>query len=63
MEESDAWRHPIDLIAILEDTFSKFPFVLENVRITEREREKWNGRDKLVTELLGDDPQSIVNEL
>jgi nitrite reductase/ring-hydroxylating ferredoxin subunit len=63
MEESDAWRHPIDLIAILEDTFSKFPFVLENVRRTERDREKWNGRDKLVTELLGDDPQSIVNEL
>src|SRR2546430_1450099 len=50
MEESNAWRHPIDLIAILEDAFNKFPAALENARRTERERdkEKWNGRDKLV---------------
>jgi nitrite reductase/ring-hydroxylating ferredoxin subunit len=65
MEESNAWRHPIDLIAILEDAFSKFSGSLENARRTERERhkEKWNGRDKLATALLGDDPQSIANEL
>jgi nitrite reductase/ring-hydroxylating ferredoxin subunit len=65
MEESNAWRHPIDLIAILEDAFSKFSGSLENARRTKRERhkEKWNGRDKLATALLGDDPQSIANEL
>jgi nitrite reductase/ring-hydroxylating ferredoxin subunit len=65
MEESNAWRHPLDLIAILENAFSKFSGALENAGRTERERdkEKWNGRDKLVTALLGDDPQSIANEL
>ena len=63
MEESNAWRYPIDLIAILEDAFKKFPVGLENANSTKREKGKWNGMDELVTKLLGDDPQSIVNEL
>ncbi len=64
MEESNAWRHPIDLIAILENAFNKFPIVLKNT-ISIKDGKKWIGRDKLVAELLADDnsPQSIVNEL
>jgi nitrite reductase/ring-hydroxylating ferredoxin subunit len=62
MEESNAWRHPIDLISILEHAFSKFPTILKSIDRIKR-KGKWNNRDKLVTELLGDDPQSISNEL
>jgi nitrite reductase/ring-hydroxylating ferredoxin subunit len=63
MEESNAWRYPTDLIAILDDAFKKFPAGLENTGSVKAEKEKWNSRDKLVTKLLGDDPQIIVDEL
>jgi nitrite reductase/ring-hydroxylating ferredoxin subunit len=67
MEESNSWRYPIDLVDILEKAFKKLPTVLENSRRRRRreqsEKKKWNQRDQLVTVLLGDDPQLIVNSL
>jgi nitrite reductase/ring-hydroxylating ferredoxin subunit len=66
MEESNSWRYPIDLVDILEKAFKKLPTVLENGRRRRREqseKKKWNQRDQLVTVLLGDDPQLIVNSL
>ena len=65
MEESNSWRYPIDLIDILEKAFKKLPTVLENGRRRreQSEKKKWNQRDQLVTVLLGDDPQLIVNSL
>lgn len=57
MEESNAWRNPIDLIAILEDTFAQLPEVLENAQ------EEWAGQEALVEVLLGDDPQAIADGL
>lgn len=65
MEESNSWGYPIDLIDILEKAFKKLPTVLENGRrIREQsEKKKLNQRDQLVTVLLGDDPQLIVNSL
>lgn len=63
MEESNAWRYPTDLIAILDDAFKQFPANLENNGSIKVKKGKWNGRDKLVTKLLGDDPQIIVDEL
>ena len=67
MEESNSWRHPIDLIAILEDVFNnKLPTVLEgdSSRSNKLEQEKWAGsRDKLVAVLLDDNPQSIADAL
>jgi nitrite reductase/ring-hydroxylating ferredoxin subunit len=65
MEESNSWRYPIDLIDILEKAFKKLPTVSENGRrIREQsEKKKLNQRDQLVTVLLGDDPQLIVNSL
>jgi hypothetical protein len=63
MEESNAWRYPIDLIAILEKVFTKLPTILENTP-NRKERDKLFEREKLVAELLGDiSPQSIVNQL
>jgi nitrite reductase/ring-hydroxylating ferredoxin subunit len=65
MEESNSWRYPVDLINIIEKAFKKLPTVLENGRrIREQvDKKKLNQRDQLVTVLLGDDPQLIVNSL
>jgi nitrite reductase/ring-hydroxylating ferredoxin subunit len=78
MEESGSWRHPIDLVTILENGFKELPVALDKgkrVRATiQREqkaekqpKQRWNidnpDRNALVAVLLGDDPQSIVNAL
>jgi nitrite reductase/ring-hydroxylating ferredoxin subunit len=64
MEESNSWRYPIDLIDILEKAFKKLPTVLGNgKRRKQSEKKKWNQRNELVTVLLGDNPQLIVNSL
>lgn len=60
MEESNSWRHPVDLIALLERTFETLPGALQ------RGREAavcWNGRVALVDLLLADDPQATVEGL
>ena len=46
MEESNAWRHPIDLIAILEQAFERLPDV---VAVGENISKVWNGRNDLIT--------------
>lgn len=59
MEESNAWRKPIDLIDILEDAFDKLDDAVS----------KGNGKthatddETIVLTLLSDDPQAIVDEL
>jgi nitrite reductase/ring-hydroxylating ferredoxin subunit len=64
MEESNSWRYPIDLIDILEKAFKELPTVLGNGRRRKQsEKKKWNQRNELVTVLLGDNPQLIVNSL
>jgi hypothetical protein len=60
MEESNAWRQPVDLVAILERAFEALPATLETGR---SRRGTWKGRDPLVTVLLGDDPQAIADRL
>jgi len=64
MEESNAWRNPLDLIAILEKAFDALPAAMEagrNIRASSDGR--WGGRDELPPLILGEDPQSIVNAL
>ena len=58
MEESNAWRHPVDLVEILEAAFSELP---EASRVLEHKG--WNGRDDLVQVVLGEDPQASANAL
>jgi nitrite reductase/ring-hydroxylating ferredoxin subunit len=61
MEESNAWRHPIDLIVILEHAFDKLPQAVAKGR---RQRDQtWTGRDELIPILHGDDPQAIADAL
>jgi nitrite reductase/ring-hydroxylating ferredoxin subunit len=57
MEESNAWRSPLDLVDILERAFEKLP------AIGSSRAKSWAGRDGLVPVLLGDDPQAIADAL
>jgi hypothetical protein len=60
MEESNAWRSPVDLIEILERAFEALPAALE---VGSSRRVSWAGRDDLVSILLGDDAQAIADAL
>jgi nitrite reductase/ring-hydroxylating ferredoxin subunit len=60
MEESNAWRHPVDLVAILHAAFDRLPEALENGA---KRRTGWNGRTGLIPVLLGDDPRAIADAL
>jgi len=60
MEESNSWRNPIDLVAILETAFDSIPDALA---VGERTSRSWSGRDALVPVILGDDPQAIVDAI
>ena len=59
-EESNQWRNPIDLVAILDDAFGKLPAALE----TGGEKNgSWQGGDAIVPILLDDDPHGIAGAL
>jgi nitrite reductase/ring-hydroxylating ferredoxin subunit len=56
MEESNAWRHPLDLVAILHDCFAQIPGALaEGVKAGR----SWQGSAALTQILLGEDPKAI----
>ncbi|HSM56796.1 MAG TPA: Rieske (2Fe-2S) protein, partial [Candidatus Sulfomarinibacteraceae bacterium] len=60
MEESNSWRHPIDLIAILDDAFEQ----LNSLAIAPGgDDAPWPGREDLVAVLHGDEPQAIADAL
>jgi PAS domain-containing protein len=60
MEEASQWRHPVDLVAILEAAFAELPSALVD---GVARGGAWTGRDELVGIVLGDDPQAIVDAL
>jgi nitrite reductase/ring-hydroxylating ferredoxin subunit len=60
MEESNAWRHPVDLVKILNRAFEALPAALAARQGRQR---RWAGRDPLVGVLLGEDPQAIADAL
>ena len=65
MEESSSWRHPIDLVTILENAFKDLPGILEEGKAM-KEEEKTDlieHRNKVIATLLGDNPQLIVSVL
>jgi nitrite reductase/ring-hydroxylating ferredoxin subunit len=65
MEESNAWRNPIDLIAILESAFEQLPDVVELGAIARDSlpQRRWNERVALAQQLLSDDPQANIDAL
>ena len=58
-EESTAWRQPVDLVALCEDSTSE----LAGLFAPGRGSGKWSGHAALAQELLGDDPARIVDAL
>ncbi|MGH7779552.1 MAG: Rieske (2Fe-2S) protein, partial [Candidatus Binataceae bacterium] len=60
MEEANAWRSPIDLVAILERAFEALALAAETGR---HAGTKWAGRAALVDVILGDDPQAIADAM
>lgn len=60
MEESNAWRYPVDLVAILESAFEQLPAALEK---GQSRRGSWSGREPLIPILLGDDANAIAESL
>ena len=60
MEESNSWRHPIDLIEILHQAFEQLPEAADKGK---KARGQWNGRHELIATLLADDPQAIATAL
>lgn len=64
MEESNAWRKPIDLVLILEEAFAQLP---NAVAAGKDKRKVYDGKvydiEELLPPLLGDDPQTIADTL
>ncbi|MEL6383091.1 MAG: Rieske (2Fe-2S) protein, partial [Cyanobacteria bacterium J06626_18] len=73
MEESNEWRYPIDLVAILRQAFAELPDIFPSAlasKSTTSNPPEGSGyekpeidRDRLVPILLSDDPQAIADAL
>ena len=57
-EENAAWRQPIDVAALLFDTYEELPSLIEAGRA-----ESWREPEDFVETVLSDDPHAIVDEL
>ncbi len=73
-EESNSWRHPVDLVAILDRAFEKLPEALQAGRGRRDgqgrggspragQSASWAGRADLIPVLLGEDAQAIAGAL
>ena len=60
MEESNAWRNPVDFVALLEDAFER---IAEAIEAGRADRGGWAGRSALVELVLGDDPSASTEAL
>lgn len=58
MEESNQWRHPVDLVGLLEEAFERLPAAFEEGRGA-----PGHAAGSLRPILLGDDPRAIVEAL
>ena len=56
MEESNAWRNPVDLIALLENAFERLPAPGSDGR-------GWEGRQAVIDVVLGGEPEEILEAL
>jgi nitrite reductase/ring-hydroxylating ferredoxin subunit len=60
MEESRSWRSPVDLVAILQQSFEALPTALAEGK---NQQETWGDSDRLMPILLGDNAQAIADAL
>jgi nitrite reductase/ring-hydroxylating ferredoxin subunit len=59
MEEANAWRNPVDLVALLDDAFARLPGALSAGAPVDG----WAGREALVENVLGEDPAACIEAL
>lgn len=57
MEEANSWRHPVDLISILERAFEALP---DAVARGGSRGGSWDGHEAMLPILLGEDPAAIA---
>jgi hypothetical protein len=57
-EELNSWRHPIDLISMMEPIYDRLPELYERQGAGE-----WDRFDELADTLLGEDPEAIMREI
>ena len=60
MEESNAWRNPVDLVRVLEAAFGELPAALDSGR---SRRGDWDGRGALVEMVLEGEADAIADGL
>jgi nitrite reductase/ring-hydroxylating ferredoxin subunit len=58
-EELNAWRHPVDLVALLGPAFADLPAL----SAAAGSDSAWRPADQMIATLLGDDPAAIVASL
>jgi nitrite reductase/ring-hydroxylating ferredoxin subunit len=64
MEETNTWRYPLDLVALLDEAFEKIPVALEHgLKFRNKEAFFWTGRQDLVEIILDDSPQSTIEAM
>jgi nitrite reductase/ring-hydroxylating ferredoxin subunit len=63
MEESNAWRNPIDLVALLEAAFAELPSAVAEGAAARAAGRRWQGWQELASLLLTDDPQANLAAL
>jgi nitrite reductase/ring-hydroxylating ferredoxin subunit len=59
-EESNAWRHPVDLVALCEGALAELPACLAAGAL---KRGRWQAHADLANALLGDDPAALLEAL
>jgi nitrite reductase/ring-hydroxylating ferredoxin subunit len=60
MEEANAWRNPVDLVALLERAFEELPRAAETGA---EHRGRWDGRDAVVETVLSGEAAAILDAL
>jgi nitrite reductase/ring-hydroxylating ferredoxin subunit len=60
MEESNTWRNPVDLVALLEQAFGRLPQALADGAAR---RGTWDGRAELVQTVLNAEPAPVLDAL
>ena len=60
MEERSSWRHPVDVVELLNTCFARLPVALQKGKET---RGSWKAESTQVDTLLGDKPDAIVGLL
>ena len=58
-EERNAWRHPVDLAAMLREANAALPGALASTS----NGHVWEGPDELAEVILGDDPQATLDTM